>query len=269
MASAHEESERAAVPGTAAFGKFMRVLQSAADADGGTSIARLARDLDLPRTTVHRIVSALLAEGMLSEEPSGQLVLGPRLVSLAFRSWDGSALRRASEPHLLALRDALDETVHLAVHDGAQMVYIDKLESRRTVRMASRIGTSVPLHSSSVGKAYLAALSPLDFEAALAGLTLTAQTPGTLTDAEAVRSDIAETRARGYSLDLEENEVDICCYGHALLGPHDRILGCISVSLPTYRFKTVPRADILAAMRACVSGIAESTGARATGAGAG
>ncbi|MET7244166.1 IclR family transcriptional regulator [Methylobacterium sp. EM32] len=254
-------SLRPDVPGTAAFGKFMRVLQAVADAPGDATVARLAEGLRLPRPTVHRIVAALVAEGLVTDE-DGVLHLGPRLVSLAFRSFDGSLLRQAAREPLRRLRDDLDETVHLAVPDHGEMVYIDKLESHRTVRMASRIGTRVALHTSAVGKAWLATLPEPELTALLARLPLPARTPHSLTNRDALHRAITETRVRGHSLDLQENELDICCYGMALRGARGRVLGCISVSLPRYRFEEVAAGTVLAAMHACADGVARVAGAR-------
>ncbi len=166
---------------------------------------------------MHRIAAALVAEGLAVDE-DGALRLGPRLVSLAFRAVDGSLLRQAAREPLSRLRDDLDETVHLAVPDFGEMVYIDKLESHRTVRMASRIGTRVSLHTSAVGKAWLATLPDSELAALLDRLALPARTPHSLTDRDSLRRAVAETRERGHSLDLQENELDICCYGRALRG---------------------------------------------------
>ncbi|WP_048428166.1 IclR family transcriptional regulator [Methylobacterium indicum] len=259
--AATRASLRPDVPGTAAFGKFMRVLQAVADAPEAATVARLARDTQLPRPTVHRIVAALVAEGLVTEE-DGVLQLGPRLVSLAFRSFDGSLLRQAAREPLARLRDDLDETVHLAVPDFGEMVYVDKLESHRTVRMASRIGTRVALHTSAVGKAWLATLPEPELSALLDRLALPARTPHSLTDRSNLRRAVAETRERGHSLDLQENELDICCYGMALRGAGHRVLGCISVSLPRYRFETLPAETVLRAMWACAEGVARVAGGR-------
>jgi DNA-binding IclR family transcriptional regulator len=100
--------------------------------------------------------------------------------------------------------------------------------------MASRIGTRVPLHSSSVGKAWLAALPPAEAAALLPRLDLVAMTPQTLTTVAALAEEIERIRARGHSIDAEENEADIWCYGAAIAGAGGAI-GCISVSIPKYR----------------------------------
>ncbi|PWL18606.1 IclR family transcriptional regulator [Falsochrobactrum shanghaiense] len=251
-------SGRQEVPGTASFSRFMRVLQAVSDSEAPLTTARLAILVGLPRPTVYRIVAALKAEGMLTEEAqTGAWLLGPRLVSLAARSWDRSDLRKAAQIPLAQLRDQLDETIHLAIRSGDEMVYIDKIESNRTVRMMSRVGTCVPLHSSSVGKAWLASLDDVEMRAILAQLPLRPRTKHTLTTREAVAAEIAATRERGYSLDLQENEEDICCYGRAIPDQNGRARGCISVSMPRYRFEEAPSGPITQAMEQCVRAIAQ------------
>jgi DNA-binding IclR family transcriptional regulator len=245
------------VQGTAAFGKFMRVLQAVADEPGAVNIAGLCRATGFPRSTTHRIVAALMAEGMLTEERrTGELTLGPRLISLGYRSWDSSDLRQLAAESIAALRNATGETVHLAVRSGAEMVYIDKLESPRVVRMTSRIGTRVPMHSSSVGKAYLAALPRAERDAALAGLELIRRTPHTITDRATLAAEIERTAERGYSIDGEETELDISCFGCAIVDGSAKILGCISVSIPSYRFDPATSADCVTAIRGTAHEIA-------------
>jgi IclR family KDG regulon transcriptional repressor len=163
--------EDAKPTGTAAFSKFLAVLQCIADAQTPPGIAQLTALAGYPRPTVYRIVGALIAEGLVVEGPhGGAYSLGPRLLSLASRSWERSDLRVAASEPLQVLRDATRETVHLAVRSGSEMVYIEKLESPHAVRMASRIGTRVTLYSSSVGKAYLSSLKRAERDALLAPL---------------------------------------------------------------------------------------------------
>lgn len=247
------------MPGTAVIAKVMRLLQAVSDAPSGSTPAELCRATSFPRPTVHRLLRVLLQEGMVtSDGPRARIRLGPRLVSLAYRAWDGSDLRRAAQPHLLALRDETEETVHLAVPSTGEMVYIDKLESRHAVRMASRIGTRVALHSSSVGKAYLANMAPAESEALIATLVLSSFTAYTVRDHAALSQEIAATRARGYAMDLQENELDICCYGAAIPGAEGSLIGCISISMPRYRFESQAPERFLKALHLCTSRIAEA-----------
>jgi DNA-binding IclR family transcriptional regulator len=251
------------VPGTAAFTKFMSVLQIIGDAPGNYGMAGLCQVAKLPRATVYRIVDALRAEGLVTDAgPGGKFMLGPRLINLASRSWATFDLRTIAHPFIEKLRDETGETVHLAVRSGPEMVYIDKLESPQTVRMTSRIGTRITLYSSSVGKAFLAAL-PLDEQKEILGqIKFKRYTPHTIMQRKALEAELKETRKRGYSFDREETELEIRCIGAAIINATGRPVGGISVSVPKYRFDK----NIEARFPAIVRGCADRIGAQIAGA---
>lgn len=225
------------VKGTAAFSKFMNVLQAIADSSEPADMAQLCASLPYPRPTLYRIVSALIAEELVAENKvTGKYSLGIRLLNLATKAWDENDLRLIAREYIVALRDATGETIHLAVPSGMEMVYIDKLESPRTVRMTSRIGTRVSLHSTSVGKAYLAALNPLASATILAAISFEPRTEHTIIDRAVFEMELEKTRGRGFSVDYEENELEIGCFGAAILGRNASPVGAISLSMPKYRF---------------------------------
>jgi DNA-binding IclR family transcriptional regulator len=257
MTVAKTDTEKAAVQGTAAFSKFMTILQLVSDAPEPLATAAIARLANLPRPTAYRIIAALISEGMLTETQSGMLQLGPRLVSLATRSFDKSDIRNISRGPLELLRDTLNETVHLAVNSGDEMVYIDKLESTHSVSMRSRIGTRVTLYSSSVGKAWLSLLPEVEAAKIVSRLSFDAKTKQTVSGATELIKQISDVRKRGYSLDLEENEADICCYGVPIITDNGAPLACISVSIPRYRFETLSPELIVPHMKNCAEEIAK------------
>lgn len=251
------------VAGTAAFSKFMHVLQLVADSEQPLNVGALVKASGYPRPTVHRIVAALVAEGLLVENNSGALLaLGPRLIQLASRSWGRSDLRLAAVDELKRLRDITGETVHLAVPNGNTMVYIEKLESPSAVRMASRIGSSVALHATAVGKAYMAALEPAALEPLLRGLPLPRYTDNTLVKLPDLRKQLQITRERGWSVDGEEHEAGIFCYGAVIHGSRGVPVAAISVSTLMFRQKPDPEqayvAPLLQACRAISARIAET-----------
>jgi IclR family KDG regulon transcriptional repressor len=252
MARSHPPSSRplgSQVPGTAAFSKFMSVLQLVADEPGQLTLAQLYKRTKFPRGTTHRIVSALLQEGLIAENLRTEcLGLGPRLMNLASKAWDRFDLRLIAEDDIRALRDATGETVHLAVPSGLEMVYVDKLESLQAVSMRSRIGTRIKLHSTSVGKAYLAALSAPERDALLQAIEYRPATPHTIQSRRELERDLKETAKRGYSIDREETELDIICFGCAIRGSGGKPVGCLSITIPKYRLT-----DAVAA--ACHDGI--------------
>ncbi|MDE1179926.1 IclR family transcriptional regulator [Paraburkholderia sp.] len=249
------------VAGAAAFSKFIAVLQLVADADAPPNIAKLSAASGYPRPTVHRIVAALQAEGLIVGTASGNTFgLGPRLVNLASRSWERSDLRIAAVDALMKLRDTTSETVHLAVPSQGAMVYIEKLESPHAVRMASRIGTRVSLTSSSVGKAYLSTLDAAGREALLKDAPLERYTANTITDLDALRAELLVTAERGYAEDREENEMAISCYGAAIRGTDGHTVGCVSISMPTFRHQTDARTCYIEPLLAACRDIAARLG---------
>jgi len=215
----------------------MHLLQLVADTPESLTVAELSKLSGYPRPTVHRTVAALIAERLLEEGPrTGALVLGPRLIQLASRSWARSELRLASIEDLKRLRDITGETIHLAVLNGPSMVYVEKLESPSAVRMTSRIGTSVDLHSTAVGKAYLAALDEPSCEKLLGELPapLPGYTPNTITKLADLRQQLTKIRDRGWSVDEEEQETGIYCFGSTIFGPRGPIA---AISVSTLRFR--------------------------------
>ena len=224
------------ISGTAAFSKFMAVLQLIADQDAPLTIAQLSALSGYPRPTVYRILAALTAEGMVVENPrTRHFELGPRLINLASKSWSRSDVRTAAIDALQQLRDTTRETVHLAVPSDNGMVYIEKLESPQAVRMTSRVGTRVTLYSSSVGKAYLAALDEATRNRLLRSIRMQKFTEHTITDLEVLRAELAVAQQRGYTEDREENEAQIFCVGAPIFGAEGTPVACISVSIPLFR----------------------------------
>jgi IclR family KDG regulon transcriptional repressor len=233
------------VQGAAAFSKFMTVLQTIADAPRGIDIAQLTKETPYPRGTVYRLVAALVAEGLIVQRrDDGTYRLGPRLIQLASKTWESSDLRTVAREFLISLRDATDEVVHLAVPSSNKMVYIDKIEGSSTVQMKTSIGGQVAIHSTSVGKAWLAGLSDERLEQALSELTLKRHTPHTFTTPAKLRQELLRTRAQGYAEDNEENEPDIRCVGSAIFDRSGEPVGAISVSVPIYRMDPKRHAHI-------------------------
>jgi DNA-binding IclR family transcriptional regulator len=236
----------------------MSVLQIIGDSPREYGISDLCMVAKLPRATVYRIVDALRAEGLIAEvNPGNRLVLGPRLINLASRSWATFDLRAVAHPYIEKLRDETGETVHLAVPSGLDMVYIDKLESPQAVRMTSRIGTRITLYSSSVGKAYLAALPPQERDDILGKIVFKRYTAYTITQRKALEAELKATLKRGYSLDREETELEIRCVGAAIVNAAGRPVGGISVSVPKYRYDKAVEARLPKIVHACAVKIGE------------
>ncbi len=253
----------AVVQGTAAFGKFVAVLQAVADAPTAPDMRTLVAQVGLPRATVYRLVAGLQREGFVRLDRRGRFVLGSRLIALASRSLDAFDLRAAAAESLLQLRDKTGETVHLAVPSESGMVYIDKLESPQTVRMTSRIGTRVLFHASSVGKAYLSRLPQEELAPLLEDITFVRRTPNTIMRRKDLMAALADARRLGYATDKEETEPEILCLGAAICDESGHPIGGISVSIPKYRFDRNAQRRYPAFVVACAKAISANVAASA------
>ncbi|MGM0858323.1 MAG: IclR family transcriptional regulator [Pseudomonadota bacterium] len=250
-----EQVPRPNVQGAAAVTKGLRLLQAIAELGGEATIRNIQARLGMPRPTVYRLLKTLEQERFVERNPlGGEYVLGRELLSLTQQSMARSSLQERARATLRAIGKQTGETVHLGVPFGCHMTFVDKVESPEAVRMASYIGMPVPMHSTSVGKAYLAALDETTCEQYLAQLTLEPVTHLTCTTLEALRKELAVTRERGYAVDDEENEPGIICFGQAVRGADGRVEGAISVSVPRYRLTDDGQQRILACIRSICHG---------------
>jgi len=223
------------IQGTQSFARSMTVLQLIAEQDEAPGVSELLSLSGLTRPTLYRILSSLEAEGMVVKTRDKCYRLGARLIGLAYTALAQVDVRQIARPTLTSLRDETGETVHLAIRNLDELVYVDKIESRELVRMASTVGTRVPFHSSSVGKAYLAALPTDEAEKIMNRLRFSVLTGNTPTDLQELRDKVVLTRERGYSVDDQENEDGIVCFGAAVLDGSGLPVASVSISVPVFR----------------------------------
>jgi len=211
------------------------VLHAVSEHQGELRLVDLAPMLGLPKTTVHRIVAALVDDQMLRIDQHGQIWLGPALVSLGrVAAADLTGLLR---PVLELLHDHTGETVDLSVLDGDRVRFIDQIPSRHRLRAVSTVGAAFPLHCTANGKAFLAALPPERVDALLPR-ELEALTPHTIVDRAALDDELQAIGAGGIADDGEEHSIGIRALGIALCdrsGP----LAAISIPVPTERFEAL------------------------------
>jgi DNA-binding IclR family transcriptional regulator len=213
----------------------MNVLQLIAEQDEAPGVSELLSLSGLTRPTLYRILSSLEAEGLVVKNRDKCYRLGARLIGLAHSALAQVDVRQVARPALASLRDETGETVHLAIRNLDELVYVDKIESRELVRMASTVGTRVPFHSSSVGKAYLAKLPKDEAEQIMTRLRFAPLTANTSRDLQELRKKVQLTRERGYSVDDQENEDGIVCFGAAIQDGSGLPVASVSISVPVFR----------------------------------
>lgn len=207
------------------------ILNAIGDHPGGLSLAQIAAQSKLSRSTVHRIVVALCRKDFVRATDAGYK-LGPALLRLADAS--RSNFEASLRPYLVDLSHALRETVDLSVLTGSTVTFVDQVIAPRRLRAVSATGLSFPLHCTAPGKAVLASIGDESVEKVLPE-RLERFTPETLTDRDALEVELREVRRSGVAFDREEHTPGICAVGASLRAP-DRSWYAISVPLPAQRF---------------------------------
>jgi DNA-binding IclR family transcriptional regulator len=209
------------------------ILRALEDENSGLSLGQIAQRVNLARSTVQRIVSALETEKLvIAATPNGRVRLGPTILRLAasVRS-DFTAFAR---PFLERLSEELHETVDLSTVKKDHLVFIDQVIGSQRLRTVSAVGETFPLYCTANGKAYLAQLSDSAIEA-LIGRAYETRTPKTLQRIDALLAELKIARRTGIAYDREEHTLGVCAVGVALHDPLGNAVA-ISVPVPTQRF---------------------------------
>jgi DNA-binding IclR family transcriptional regulator len=216
--------------------RVVAIIDALAGDRKDASITELAEELDLHKATVHRLLMILSQHRLVDrDEQSGRYHLGLRLFELGTAAIGRFNILDRARRHLEKLLYEVDETVHLCVLDDGEVLYLDKIESTRSIRMASRSGRRNPTYCTAVGKAMLAHLPEREVDEILTRHGMQRQTSKTITTPAELKADLRAIRERGYSIDDEEVEEGVRCVGAAVLGHGGRPLGAISVSAPAFR----------------------------------
>jgi DNA-binding IclR family transcriptional regulator len=226
--------------GVQAIARAAAILRALEGAPQGLGISELAAATQLPKSTVHRLVTALAAEQLASQDGEGRVHLGSAIARLGAASRE--ALGEQLRPVLLDLRRRLDETVDLAVLDGAAVRFVDQVPAPRRLRAMSSVGELFPLHCTANGKALLAAM-PVEQVEALLPARLERFTPRTIVSRAKLLDELAQITQTNVAFDREEHTEGICAVG-AVVGNGD-LPAAISVPVPVPRF--YGREDELAA----------------------
>jgi DNA-binding IclR family transcriptional regulator len=209
---------------------ILRVLENKPD---GLSLGEIAKEVELPRSTVQRIISALDEERfVIAASPNARVRLGPGLMSL------GSAAKvdidRVILPFMKQLSDEIEETVDLSVQDDSVMVFIEQITTEKhRLMVVSAVGQPFPIHCCANGKAVLATLDDREMDELLE-YPLIANTKQTITKKTTLKAELKAVRKTGIAYDLEEQHEGLCAVGTCISGPFGQI--AISIPVPAVRF---------------------------------
>jgi DNA-binding IclR family transcriptional regulator len=213
-----------------------RLLKEFGSAEGELGVSELSRRLGLGKSTVHRLLATLSAERILEHNPAtGTYRLGLLVYELGARVSMHRVLHDAATTVIEELRNATKETIQIAVLDGREVVYVERLESPHTLRLFGRIGHRMPAHSTSTGKVLLAFLPQERLEVLLREWPLERKTPQTITEAPQLLAELALVRTRGWAENLGESEVGVSSVAAPIRNARGEVIAALSAAGPTMR----------------------------------
>jgi len=212
-----------------------RLLDAFDETHRRLSLAVLVERSGLPRSTVHRTASQLLALGWLDRR-DGYYHVGDRLFEIASLAPTRVELRDLLLPFMQDLHEATRLTVQLGILDGTDVLLTEKITGHHDIKILSRVGSRLPAYASSLGRAILAYSSAEVVEQVLEG-PLEARTRYTITSPEKLRRELVAIPDRGWAVDREEGNIGISCVGAPVIDPRRGVVAALSVTGPTARIK--------------------------------
>jgi DNA-binding IclR family transcriptional regulator len=214
----------------------MKVLDALLEARAPLKLEEISALTKLPKSTAFRITVNLLQGQYLVETEEGYW-LGLKMLRFGALVEDKLQLVQQARPFLHQLRDQVNETVHLAVlDDGLRVVYLDKLSTQHAVGlMMSRVGITVPMHCTALGKAMAAFRSEAEIGHWIQTNGLEPATDATITDKDAFLQELREIRSRGYAVDEREFETSVRCVAAPIQDRTGSVVAAVSVSGPDIR----------------------------------
>jgi DNA-binding IclR family transcriptional regulator len=224
---------RTAGTGIQVINRAARILRSLRDEPAGLSLGQIADRVDLPRSTVQRIVGALVVEHLLMHaSPGGRVRLGSEIATLAAGS--KIDIVELAHPHLKALSESTGETVDLAMLREDHLVFVDQVVGSHRLRAVSAVGEVFPLHSTANGKACLALFDEAEIRRRF-GRTLAQACRSEGRPMKDLLAEVSAIRRSGVAVDEEEHSAGISAVGTAFLDPLG-VAYAISIPMPTSRF---------------------------------
>ncbi|MGH9116748.1 MAG: IclR family transcriptional regulator [Acidimicrobiales bacterium] len=231
-----------------------RLLKQFTTHDRELGVSELARRLDVGKSTVHRLLSTLAGEGFLEQDAeSGKYRLGLVVYDLGAAVAVHMDLHEAVLPPMERLRNATGETVHTAVLDGREVVYVERLDSPNTLRLFLDVGRRNWAHCTGTGKALLAFLPEPQLDRLLKGWRLPQKTPHTITDVQLLRKELKETHRRGYAQNMNESEMGVLSVAAPIRDGSGRVRAAVSVAGPAPRMDPIMDQFIAGVLEAAAS----------------
>ena len=243
-----------ATPGATVTSRALALLGAFDQQHRVLTLSGMAGRAGLALPTAHRLAGELVAWGALARRADGQYVVGRRIWDLGLLAPVQTGLRQVAEPFLHDIYGATLATVHLAVRDGTQVLYLDRMAGHASVPVVSRVGSRLPLHATGVGKVLLAH-APEDVQEQVLG-SLERVTAYTITQPGRLRLQLAAIRRQGYATTVEEMSLGACSVG-VPIRRGEEVVAALGIVVPSLK-RDRPR--LVAALQVAAQGVGRSLG---------
>jgi len=220
------------------------MLEAVAQEPEGLSNAEISRKLQIPKSSASYILRTLEAQGYLNRDAeTGKYRVGLKILSLSRGALSGIDVREVALPIMRHLVEKTNLTCHLAILDGPDAVYIEKVEPTGFLRVDTWVGRRMRVHATSVGKALVAHIPPERLEKIIAQTGMEKRTPKTITTVPRLLKELEKVRAQGYAIDDEENNLGARCLGAPVFDQNSMIEASLGLSGTTNQVNahTIPR----------------------------
>jgi IclR family KDG regulon transcriptional repressor len=236
------------------------ILDLLAQAREPERISDVGRKLGLPRNTTYELIRTLMHLNLVQMDGPGRVRLGFHLFELGSTYAQSIDLIREARLVAREVVNQCNETTHVAVLEGREVVYLAKEEGNQAVRILSAVGRRVPAHGTGVGKAILACLPRAEIGRRLQGIQLEKMTANTVTDIDLLFQELDETRKRGYALDHQESSPGVCCVGAAVRDDRGEVVAGMSISAPASRMTPEREGELAALVSAAARRLSQRLG---------
>jgi len=245
--------------------RAMAILDTLAAQPGDVSLFEIAEQLHLHKSTIHRLLMVLERHRLVERAAIGKYRLGLKLFELGNRAFSRLGIGERARPYLERLAAEARETAHLCILDDGEVLYLEKVEPSRTVRVPTSVGQRNPAHCTAVGKALLAYVADAELDEVVRRRGLEARTPKTITTPTALRRELRAIRSRGYAVDDEEIEEGLRCVGAPVRDHTGRVVASISIAGPAFRLTRAKTAALARLVTKAANALATELGYRGEG----
>jgi DNA-binding IclR family transcriptional regulator len=241
------------VPGVSVASRVLALLGAFDDGHRRLSLSALARRSGLPLATAHRLLAELERWGAVTREASGDYVVGRRLWDIGLLAPVQSELRQVASPFLHDIYGATLETVHLAVRDGLEVLYLDRISGHSSVPVVSQVGSRLPMHATGVGKVLLA-YAPAEVQSRVLS-SLTRVTAYTITQPGRLRAELQRVRRDGFAQTSEEMSLGACSVAVPIQKADRGVVAALGIVVPPAERN---RSRLVAALQVAAQGVSRS-----------